>query len=53
MVLHELAHVLGLGHVDAADQVMAPDLDDSLPDLGAGDLTGLARLGQGACLPER
>jgi hypothetical protein len=50
VVLHELAHVVGLGHVEDADQLMFPYA--SRTDLGDGDLTGLALLGQGVCVPE-
>ncbi|WP_448630380.1 matrixin family metalloprotease [Cellulomonas soli] len=50
VVLHELGHVVGLGHVDDPEQLMFPYAARS--DLGAGDLTGLALLGAGACVPE-
>ncbi|MGN8244803.1 matrixin family metalloprotease [Cellulomonas soli] len=50
VVLHELGHVVGLGHVDDPEQLMYPYAARS--DLGAGDLTGLALLGAGGCVPE-
>lgn len=50
VVLHELVHVVGLGHVDDPEQLMFPYAARS--DLGAGDLTGLALLGSGACVPQ-
>lgn len=46
---HELAHVIGLGHVDDARQLMAPTYQLQ-PRLGEGDVAGLARVGAGGCL---
>ncbi len=51
VVMHELAHVVGLGHVDDPTQLMAPRTDPSVTDFQAGDLTGLALLGTGPCAP--
>jgi hypothetical protein len=46
ILLHELGHVLGLGHVDDSTQVMAPYTSDRYPTaFGAGDLTGLGIAG--------
>lgn len=46
LLLHELAHVVGLEHVRAAGQVMYPTLlPRSRARYGAGDLAGLERLG--------
>jgi hypothetical protein len=61
ILMHELGHVMGLGHVGSPDEVMwSPDeSDEKLPNLfqtqwGAGDLEGLSALGREAgCLPER
>jgi hypothetical protein len=48
--LHELAHVVGLGHVDDEAQLMNPVLSGP-PVFGDGDLRGLHRLGLGTCDP--
>jgi len=51
LLLHELSHMLGLGHVDDSRQVMYQALTGRQLDLGVGDRAGLARLGAGAgCL---
>ena len=55
IVLHEVGHIFGLGHVSAADQVMTntnPVVDvgaDGVYDAvyAAGDLAGLRRVGAG------
>lgn len=52
VITHELAHVVGLDHVDDASQLMAPNSTEAVTRFGAGDLNGLAKLGQGACVPE-
>ena len=52
IVLHELGHLMGLGHVDDEQQLMFPEARREVPDFAAGDLTGLAVLGAGACVPE-
>jgi hypothetical protein len=51
IVLHELGRVVGLDHVDDPEQLMFPEQQGVL-DFAAGDLTGLARLGSGACVPD-
>jgi len=50
VVIHELAHVVGAGHVRDQHQIMAErgSLDGRL---GSGDRYVLARLGQGECAP--
>ena len=48
IVLHELAHAVGLGHVSDPTQLMYPS-SSGVFDFAAGDLAGLARLGAGAC----
>ena len=48
---HELAHVVGLNHVDDAAELMYPEGIPGVVAFGPGDLTGLARLGRGQCFP--
>lgn len=51
VVLHELAHVLGLGHVKARGELMEPS-GGGVTSFGPGDLEGLRALGRSAgCLP--
>lgn len=50
VVMHELAHVVGLDHVDDSSQIMSPTTSRSVTEFGAGDLAGLKRLGQGVCI---
>jgi hypothetical protein len=47
VLLHELGHVLGLGHVDDDQQIM--NASAFTPDLGPGDRAGLAAIGAGPC----
>ncbi len=52
LVLHELGHVIGLGHVDDPKLVMNPTLSRPLAWWGRGDVAGLEKLGaRGGCLP--
>ena len=48
IVVHELAHALGLDHVSDPTELMHPVSSTRL-DLGPGDREGLALLGQAAC----
>lgn len=48
--MHELAHVVGLDHVDDPTQLMYAENSGQL-DFGAGDRAGLALLGTGECVP--
>lgn len=52
VVLHELAHVLGLGHVTDSSQLMYTTASTGVVDLADGDRAGLARLGRGPCAPD-
>lgn len=50
VVLHELAHVLGLGHIKAQGELMEPS-GGGVTGFGPGDLEGLSQLGRSAgCL---
>lgn len=48
IVLHEVAHVIGLGHVDEPMELMYEDNTGQV-ELGPGDREGLARLGSLPC----
>jgi hypothetical protein len=49
IVLHELGHLVGLAHVSDRSQIMFSEATPQVVDYASGDLTGLARLGQGRC----
>jgi hypothetical protein len=49
IVMHELGHVLGLGHVDDDRQIMSASGSGTY-EFGAGDRRGLAILGRGPCV---
>ena len=48
IVMHELAHLVGLTHVDEARELMFPR-NEGQTVFGPGDLEGLRRLGGGRC----
>jgi hypothetical protein len=51
-LLHEIAHVLGLDHVDDPGQLLSVDPGSGPVTLGSGDLAGLERIGSAAgCNP--
>jgi hypothetical protein len=45
VVMHEMAHVLGLHHVQASDEIMYPTATNRVAEWGPGDRTGLYSLG--------
>jgi hypothetical protein len=51
IVMHELGHLVGLDHVQDDHQLMYPTSRGDVLDYAAGDLTGLAALGTGRCVP--
>ncbi|WP_104107609.1 matrixin family metalloprotease [Nocardioides sp. 616] len=53
VMLHELLHVVGLGHATGPDQLMYGVATSENHRLGAGDLAGLRAVGSGGgCLPD-
>lgn len=52
IMLHEIGHLIGLGHVPDGSQVMYPQAHDGAS-YGAGDLAGLSYLGDGPCFTDR
>ena len=48
VIVHELAHLVGLDHVDDPSQLMHDS--SGTVDLQSGDLAGLGKLGAGACV---
>ena len=52
VLLHELAHAIGLGHVQDPTQVMYPQATNAESEFGAGDRAGLRALGaEAGCHP--
>lgn len=51
VIMHELAHVVGLDHVDDPKQLMYPE-GTGVTAFADGDRTGLALLGRGPCVPQ-
>jgi hypothetical protein len=49
LIVHELAHVVGLDHVDDPAELMNAE-NVGVTTLGPGDRQGLATLGTGSCL---
>ena len=49
VVLHELAHLIGLGHVEDHRQLMYPSTTPLVVDFADGDLRGLAEVSSGPC----
>lgn len=49
LLIHELLHVLNVGHNDASDSIMTPSLADSYGTIGAQDIAALDLLSKYAC----
>lgn len=49
VILHELAHVVGLDHVDDPLELMYPRARPGVNSFGPGDLAGLSAVGAGGC----
>ena len=52
VVMHELGHLVGLGHVKSKAALMYPRVSVDVTDFAAADRRGLAVLGQGPCQPD-
>ena len=52
VIAHELGHLVGLAHVDNANQIMFPRAQPTVTEFGSGDLAGLAHAGSGDCVPD-
>jgi hypothetical protein len=52
VVLHELGHLAGLGHVKSKAALMYPRVSLDVTDYAAADIRGLTVLGQGPCQPD-
>ncbi|WP_188110656.1 matrixin family metalloprotease [Aeromicrobium ginsengisoli] len=50
ILMHELGHVVGLGHVSDRREIMKPVISRKITTWGPGDRAGLARLGLGNCM---
>jgi hypothetical protein len=49
VAMHELGHLVGLGHVDDPTQLMHAETGPGMTGFGSGDLRGLHELGAGEC----
>lgn len=50
IIMHELGHLVGLGHVSNRREIMKPVTSRKITTWGPGDRAGLARLGLGNCM---
>ena len=50
VAMHELGHLVGLGHVDDPTELMHAETGPGLAGFGPGDLRGLHELGSGECV---
>ncbi len=51
LLMHEIGHAMGLGHVNSEPQIMYPQMGAKYASWGAGDLAGLTSVGaKGGCL---
>lgn len=50
VAMHELGHLVGLGHVDDPTELMHAETGLALTGFGSGDLRGLHELGTGECV---
>lgn len=49
IVMHEVGHMVGLGHVAEPTELMAEKNTSGVTDFGPGDRAGLSKLGSGPC----
>ncbi|MET4144141.1 hypothetical protein [Arthrobacter sp. UYCo732] len=52
LILHQMGHMVGLGHAEGTDELMYRANDRTKAAFSEGDLAGLALLGNGPCVPE-
>ena len=52
IIMHELGHMVGLGHVEDPTHLMHGQSTEHNAALTAGDRAGLAKLGAGQCVPQ-
>ncbi len=52
VLLHEMGHLVGLGHTSSQDNLMYHETRVGLTKYGQGDITGLSKVGAGNCAPD-
>lgn len=50
VIMHELAHLTGLAHINAPGELMQPKGQAGIVEWGRGDRAGLSKLGSGPCV---